>query len=166
MTDEEKFTELEWHRKMAAQLFNHTWGLIDKGDNRRKDEADEMIHSSHASRYHWTVVVNSGKYPKTGPTNLQAGDWQMSRVYSLLKKPEPAIYYAKRCIEICEANNIGDFNLAFAYEAMARALAIAGDREAEVKEFLTKAKDAGEAIAKEDDRKYFFSELGNIPGYE
>ncbi|MFQ5977599.1 MAG: hypothetical protein ACE5OZ_05675 [Candidatus Heimdallarchaeota archaeon] len=166
MTDEEKFTELEWHRKMAAQLFNHTWGLIDKGDSRTKDEADEMIHSAHASRYHWTVVVNSGKYPKTGPTNLQTGDWQMSRVYSLLKKPEPAIYYAKRAIEICETNNIGDYNLAWAYEAMARALSIVGDREADVIEFLAKAKDAGEAITNEENRKLFFSELGNIPGYE
>ncbi len=156
----EKFTEIEWHRKMAAQLFNHTWNLIDKGDNRSQEENDEMIHSVHASRYHWGVVVNSGKYPKTGPMNLERGDWQISRVYSLLKRSEPALYHAKRCLEICKKNNIGDFDLAFAYEAMARAFSLTGDEES--KKFITKAKDAADAISKKEDKKYFLSELATI----
>ncbi|MHA1932697.1 MAG: hypothetical protein ACW96X_09175, partial [Promethearchaeota archaeon] len=127
--EKNKFTELEWHRKMAAQLFNKTWDLIDKGDNRTSDENDDMIHSAHASRYHWSVVVASGEYPKSGPTNLQAGDWQISRVYALLKRSEPSLYHAKRCLQICEENKIGDFNLAFAYEAVSRAYSITGDSE-------------------------------------
>lgn len=155
-----KLTELEWHRKMAAQLFNRTWDLIDKGDNRTADESDDMIHSAHASRYHWGVVVTSGEYPKTGPMNLERGDWQISRVYALLKRPEPSLYYAKRCLSICEENKIGDFDIAFAYEAMARAYAITGDQKS--KEFIEKAKKAGEAISKEEDKKYFLSELQTV----
>ena len=158
--EESKLTELEWHRKKAAELFNGTWDLIDKDDKRTLEENDNMIHSAHASRYHWSVVVNSGKYPKSGPTNLQAGDWQISRVYALLKRPEPSLYHAKRCLSICEEHKIGDFNIAFAYEAIARAYAIAGDSKS--KEYLEKAKKAGEAITKEDDKKYFFSELETI----
>jgi hypothetical protein len=156
----EKLTELEWHRKMAAQLFNHTWGLIDKGENRSQDENDEMIHSAHASRYHWTVVVNSKKYPKSGPSNLQAGDWQISRVYTLLKRPEAALYHAKRCEEICESNKIGDYNLAWAYESMARALTLSGDDQA--KEYITKAKAVADDIAKKEDKELFLSELATI----
>jgi hypothetical protein len=156
----EKLTQLEWHRKMAAQLFNHTWDLIDKGDKRTPEEDEEMIHSAHASRYNWGVVVASGEYPNTGPMNLERGDWQISRVYSLLKRAEPALHHAQKCLEICEKNTIGDFDIAFAYEAMARALALTNDDK--LQEYLDKAKKSGEAIAKEDDKKYFFSELENI----
>ncbi len=158
--ESKKLTELEWHRKMAAQLFNKTWDLIDKGDTRTSDEIDDMIHSAHASRYHWGVVVTSGKYPKTGPMNLERGDWQISRVYALLKRPEPSLYHAKRCLSTCEEYKIGDFDIAFAYEAMARAYAIKGG--AKSKMFLEKAKKAGGAISKEDDKKYFLSELETI----
>jgi len=38
MSDEEKLTDLEWYKKMASQLFNHNWDLIDKGDKRTTDE--------------------------------------------------------------------------------------------------------------------------------
>jgi hypothetical protein len=157
----EKLTELEWHRKIAAQLFNHTWDLIDKKD-RNADESDEMIHSAHASRYHWGIVVSSGKYPKTSPMNLERGDWQISRVYSILKRPYAAEYHAKRCLQICKANNIGDFDIAFAYEGMARAYSIFSNKKAELKKYLDLAKEAGNKIKKEDDKKYFFSELESI----
>ncbi|UCG01199.1 MAG: hypothetical protein JSW11_16470 [Candidatus Heimdallarchaeota archaeon] len=160
----EKLTELEWHRKMAAQLFNHTWDLLDKKD-RNPDEDDEMIHSAHASRYHWGIVVSSGKYPKTGPMNLERGDWQISRVYSILKRPNAAEYHAKRCLQICEENNIGDFDIAFAYEALARAYAIVLDKETEFQKYITLAKEAGEKIKKDEDKKYFLSELESIHGY-
>jgi len=157
--EDEKLTSSEWHRKMAAQLFNHTWDLIDKGD-RTLSENDEMVHSAHASRYHWGIVVSSGKYPKTGPMNLERGDWQISRVYALLKRQEPSLYHAKRCLSICEDNKIGDFDIAFALEALARAYAISGDSKSQ--EYFEKAEKAGEAILKEDDKKYFLSELETI----
>jgi len=158
--ENEKLTELEWHRKMAAQLFNNTWGLIDKGDSRTPDESDGMIHSAHASRYHWGVVVSSGKYPKTGPMNLERGDWQISRVYAVLKRPEPALYHAQKCLSICEEQKIGDFDIAFALEVMARAYAL--DDNPKSNEYFEKAKKAGESISKEDDKKYFLSELETI----
>ena len=158
--EQEKLTELEWHRKMAIQLFNHTWDLIDKGDTRTPDESDEMIHSAHASRYHWGIVVVSGKYPKTGPMNLERGDWQISRVYALLKRSEAALYHALRCLNTCEEHKIGDFDIAFALEAMARAYNINGDPKS--KEYFEKAKKAGEAISNEDDKKYFLNELETI----
>ncbi|MFX0182391.1 MAG: hypothetical protein ACFE95_04835 [Candidatus Hodarchaeota archaeon] len=159
----EKLTELEWHRKMAAQLYNHTWDLMEKKD-RNGNESDEMIHSAHSSRYHWGIVVSSGKYPKTGPMNLERGDWQISRVYSILKRPYAAEYHANRCLQICKDNNIGDFDIAFAYEAMARAYSIFSNKKIELKKYLDLAKEAGNQIIKEDDKKYFFSELESISG--
>ncbi|MFW9856308.1 MAG: hypothetical protein ACFFFG_14745 [Candidatus Thorarchaeota archaeon] len=160
----EKLTELEWHRKIAAKLFNQTWDLMDK-EERNQEENDEMIHSSHASRYHWGVVVASGKYPKTGPINLERGDWQVSRVYCLTENAESAKYHAQRCLKICQENNIGDFDIAFAYEGMARAFSVSGNESDEVKKYLDLANEAGTKIKKKEDKDWFISQLKTVPGY-
>ncbi|NHJ05023.1 MAG: hypothetical protein EAX90_09380 [Candidatus Heimdallarchaeota archaeon] len=137
---------------MAVNLFNHTWNLIDK-ENRTIEEEDDMIHSAHASRYHWGVIGE--------PINFERGEWLVSRVYSILKNSQSALHHAKRCLDICLKNSIGDFDIAFAYEALARAYAIAGNKEEYLKN-LTLAKIAGEKIAKKDDKDYFLTELGNL----
>lgn len=95
----------EIHKQFAVNLFNHTWDLLEKKD-RTEDEIDEMIHSAHASRYHWGQIGT--------PINFERGEWQISRVYSVLNKAEPALYHAKRCLDICEKNSIADFDLAIA----------------------------------------------------
>jgi hypothetical protein len=151
MTQEKKFSEEE-HKKFAVALFNLTWSLLDKKD-RTKEEDDKMIHAAHASRFHWGEIGT--------PTHFGRGEWQISRVYSVLKRSEPALYHAKRCLEICKENNIGDFDIAFAYEAMARAHAIAGQK-ADCKKYWELAKTAGDQIKEKGDRDYFFSELKTI----
>jgi hypothetical protein len=154
----ENLTEAErqMHRKLGVDLFNHVWSLLDKLD-RSREEDDEMIHSAHASRYHWGQVGE--------PVNFARGEWQISRVYAVLNRPEPALFHAIRSLDICTENNIGDFDLAFAYEAVARACAVAGDRD-RVDEYVALGKAAGEKIAEEEDRKLFFGDLGSIPGYD
>lgn len=144
--------EMEFHKKMAVELFNATWDLMDKKD-RTKEDNDAMIHSAHASRYHWGLI---GK-----PENLERGEWQISRVYTVLGMGETALHHAKRCLEICREKEIGDWDLAFAYEAVARAYKTLGD-EAMTKEFVKKAREAGEKIAEQGDKDYFISELETI----
>jgi hypothetical protein len=78
-----------------------------------------------------------------------------------LKRPQPALHHAKRCLEICEANGIGDFDLAFAYEALARAYAVAGEATRS-REFVSLAEKAAEAIEDEGNRKYTLSELTSV----
>jgi hypothetical protein len=151
LTEEKKYSEEE-HKKFAVGLFNFTWSLLDK-KNRTEEEDDKMIHAAHASRYHWGEI---GK-----PVHFERGEWQISRVYSVLKRSEPALYHAKRCLEICKEIKIGDFDIAFAYESMARAHATAGDNS-ECQKFLQLAKEAGEKIKKKEDREYFSSELKTI----
>ena len=142
----------EIQRKLAIELFNQTWDLIDKPD-RSQAETDRMIHSAHASRYHWGVIGQ--------PVNLARGEWQISRVYAILKRSEPCLYHAQRCLQITLDNQLQDFDLAFAYEAMARAFHLTGD-SAEVENYLTLAKEADQAIKSKDDRDYFFTELSTI----
>ncbi|MGB3716981.1 MAG: tetratricopeptide repeat protein [Candidatus Promineifilaceae bacterium] len=140
------------HRQLGVDLFNYTWTLIDKGD-RTPDEAEIMVHAAHASAYHWRQV---GK-----PLNFARSDWQISRVYAVLNRPEAALYHAQHCLEICEAESIGDFDLAFAYEALARSYAI-GRKQEEAQKYLELARQAGEQIKKKDDRSYFLDELDTI----
>lgn len=142
----------EWHERFAVELFNLVWDLMDR-EARTPEEDDRMLHAAHASRYHWGEIGTSLEFER--------GEWQISRVYSVLKRPEGAMRHALRCLEICEAGGIGDFDLAFAYEALARACSVAGDPSG-VSKYLRLAEKAGEAIAEEDNRNYFLSELATV----
>lgn len=146
-------TERETHKKLAVDLFNLAWQLMDK-KNRTKEENDRMIHAAHASRFHWGAVGT--------PKNFERGEWQISRVYTLLGRAEPALYHARRCLEICQENKIGDWDIAFAYEAMARAHAVSGDNE-QCKKHAIMAEKAGNQIKEKEDRDLFFGELKSLP---
>lgn len=142
----------EWHKKFAIETFNQTWDLMDKQD-KNQAEIDRMIHAAHTSRYHWEYVGEA--------VNLARGEWQISRVYSTLKRVEPCLYHAERCLKITLESDLKDFDLAFAYEAMARACNLA-ENEVERAKYITLAEEAGTEIRDEGDRKYFFSELHTI----
>jgi DNA-binding transcriptional MerR regulator len=143
-------------RMLAAQLFNETWRLMEQED-RTRDDDDRMIHTAHASRYHW------GQAPTGTPTNLARGEWQISRVYAVLGRAEPALHHARRVLDICQENGFGDFDLAFAYEALARAHAVGGDTAA-AREYTDQALTAAEDIAGEEDRELVLADLETIPG--
>lgn len=152
MSEHKATTDQEWHEKSATALFNLTWDLLDKAD-RTPDEDDRMIHAAHASRFHWGEIGT--------PLEFERGEWQISRVYSVLNRPEPALYHAQRCLAICRENAIGDFDIAFAYEAMARAYAVAGDA-AKSKEYIFSGEQAAGQIEDEGNRDYFAGELAGV----
>lgn len=140
------------HKQFAVELFNQTWDLLEKADRSQMD-TDRMIHSAHASRYHWEFAGDI--------LNIQRGEWMISHVYAALKRVEPCLYHANRCLEITLENDIKDFDLAFAYEAMARGFDIAGN-EVETAKYLSHAKQAAALIKNADDRNYFLSQLRSI----
>jgi hypothetical protein len=144
------------HRKLAVDLFNFVWTLLDKAD-RSREEADTMLHAAHASRYHWGLVG--------APVNLARGEWQVSRVYSVLARGEPAAWHAQRCLEICQQHGIGDFDLAYAYEALARAAQVAGRRD-DCRRWRVLAAEAAGQIAEADDREQLDRDLATIPSVE
>jgi hypothetical protein len=148
LSEEERAT----HRKFAAGCFNGTWDLLDKKDRAPQEDFD-MIHMSHASRYHWGQIGT--------PLEFARGDWQLSRVYAVLGMGDTARTYAQNSLDHCLANGIGDFDLAFAYEALARACCINGDQK-ERDRYLALATQAGENISDEGDRIYFFKELKTV----
>jgi DNA-binding transcriptional MerR regulator len=148
--------DLADERKLAAALFNATWTLMEKEDRTRAED-DEMLHMAHASRHHW------GHVAEATPANFGRGEWQCSRVYALLGRSEPCLHHAQRYLDICQENGIGDWDLAFAYEALARGHAVAGDAE-RARAYTEQALTAAEDIAEDEDRELVLSDLESIPG--
>jgi hypothetical protein len=79
----------------------------------------------------------------------------------VLGRPEPALWHARRCLAICEEHGIGDFDLAFAYEALAPAHRVAGERE-ESGRYLGLAREASHAIAEAEDRELLLADLATV----
>ena len=142
----------EIQRELAVSLFNDVWVLLDKKE-RTREEAQRMINAAHASLYHWSLVGET--------VNLARGEWQVSRVYSKCGRAEPAIHHANNSLQLCIQNKIGDFDLAFAYEALARAFMVSGDG-LRSNEYIHQATQASQAISKKEDKEYFLSELASI----
>lgn len=140
------------HRQLAVDLFNHVWTLLELPD-RTPAQDDEMLHAAHASRHHWGVVGT--------PENRGRGEWQCSRIYAILGRAEPALWHARRYLALCEEHGIADWDLAFAHEAIARALAVAGDREGASAE-VARARELAAEIAEDEDRELVLSDLATI----
>jgi hypothetical protein len=142
----------EVQRTLAADLFNYCWTLIEKED-RTARETDRMIDAAHASRFFWEQIGE--------PVHHARGEWQISRAYAVAGRAEQSLYHAAQSLAICEANGIGDFDLAYAYEAMARAHAVVGDRR-EAKRWAAKARSAAAEIADPDDRELLLNDIGEL----
>jgi len=140
------------HRELGADLFNLTWSLLDR-KRRSRDEDDEMLHAAHASRYHWG---HAG-----GPLERSVGEWQISRVYAVLGRSEPARFHAQRSLEIARRHRLGRFYLAYAYEALARACALEGHRR-ERDRYLQEARRVGAQVRDADDRRMLLEDLATV----
>ena len=143
------------HRSLAVALYNDAWRLLEK--ERTPEEDEELLHQAHASAYHWL------KAPECEPKNRARSEWMCSRVYAVLGRAEPAVYHAERCLAITEANaeNVEQFDLPFAYEALARAKRAAGDT-AEAKRYEEQAREAAEQIADAEDKEIVLTDLATL----
>ena len=142
-------------RQLAAGLYNYTWTLLEQ-DERSADEVDRMIHAAHASRLHWDAIGL--------PANRARGEWLCSRVYAVLGRGEPAVWHARRCLDILDAGGDGieDWDRPAAYEALARAHAVAGDHE-EAERWRARAREALTGVADAEDRDLIEGDLATLP---
>ena len=150
--------DVETHRQLGKELYNHTWSLIETTD-RSPDQDDEMLFASHASAHHWS---------RGGGTlaNAARGHWQIARVYSTLGRGEPALWHARRSLELAEeaakAGVADDWDVPAALEGLARAQAVAGDR-AGAAATRARALEAVKEIADPEDRQLIEQDLETIP---
>ena len=145
----------EIHRALGVGLYNRCWDLMENED-RTRDQDDELIATAFASAWHWLQVGNTA--------NRARSHWMCSRVYSVTGRAEPALFHARRCVEIVEGGGEGlkDWDTAGAYEAMTRALTVSGDLEAAA-EWKAKTAVALEAIAEVEDRAPIEGDLATLP---
>ncbi len=116
--DDDLAAALAAERSQAVALFNHAWSLMDLAERTVTEDFD-LIHATHASRWHWGRAG--------GPQEWAIGEWQCARAYSVLARPEPALTHAQRCLDLCEQHQLDGFIVASAHEALARAHLVNGD---------------------------------------
>jgi hypothetical protein len=155
MSEERTFTVQEAHRWFAIEFNNTVWSFIENTD-RTEAEAERMIHMAHASVFHW---LEAGTL-----INHARGEYLVSRAYAAADRPEAALRHALRCMQLTEdaSDEAKDWDVAFSFEAVARAYAISGKME-DARTFIERAERAGDEIADADDRKIFEGELGRQP---
>jgi hypothetical protein len=153
MNEEKTYTEQEAHRHFAASTNGKVWGLLEKAD-RSQAEDELMLYAAHASCYHW-LQVGTGLHH-------QRAEWMIARVFSDLGMGDAALFHARRCQELTEqhAGLMEDFDRAYAFEAMARANAVAGNR-ADAEKNLKLAEEAGQAIADAESKNFFVGDLNS-----
>jgi hypothetical protein len=142
----------EQRRKLGVGLFNYTWSLLEKKERTPRD-TDRMIDAAHASRFFWEEIGE--------PVHHVRGEWQISRAYAVAGRAEPALYHAQRCLDLCQEHGIGGFDLAYAFEALARAHAVGGDADTAA-QYAEQASGAAEDVAEKADRELVFSDLATF----
>lgn len=141
--------DAEEHRRHGIDLYNRTWTLMES-------PGDEMLHCAHASAYHWLQAGGTA-------ANRARSEWLCSRVYALLGRAEPSLHHARRCLHFVESSpgEMEEWDLPAAYEALARAHAVAGDA-AETERYRALGLDAIAKVADEEDRAPIESDLAGI----
>ncbi|MEY2416771.1 MAG: hypothetical protein QOH53_2105 [Ilumatobacteraceae bacterium] len=112
-------TDGEWHRAQGIECNNSAWEMIEAERTPENDE--EMLRRAYASTYHWARAA------RRVPANDARGAWLLAKVQLLVGQPQLSLRYADRCLEVCKQYGLADFDLAYAYEARARALKALGD---------------------------------------
>ena len=149
------FPELDaaTQRSLASALFNRVWELLEKTDRTQSDD-DELVNAAHASRYLWTSIGTA--------RHLAIGDWQIARAYSTLHRGEPAVHHARRCLDNATLVPDEPWLLASAYEGLARAYAVAGDKAA-AGEWKLKAQNQIALDSDPDNREIVERDLDTLP---
>ncbi|MEP4651584.1 MAG: hypothetical protein ABJ314_15470, partial [Ilumatobacter sp.] len=106
--------------------------------------------------YHWARAEGSS------PANVARAEWLISRVWAVRSDGAMALRHGQRCLATCESAGLADFDLAYAYEAIARASACRGETD-EARDHLRRA--SGVTIADAEDRELFESDLAAPPWF-
>ena len=157
MSEKETYTETEAQLHFAKSFNGKTWELLDK-QARTQEEDELLVDYAHASLAHWRAAG-------TG-VHLQRGMWMLARVNTVLGNPEMALKYAQRCLDLTEQhkNLLSDFDFAFAFECMARAQALAGNK-AEAQKYIAIADKAGATIKDDEDRQILIDDFNGGDWY-
>ena len=115
-----------------------------------------MLRLSMASCWHWT------QRPDCTNQHLSIGYWQISRIHSMLGRSIEARRYGELCLAASQDGTVAPFALAYAYEALARAAAIAKTESKKLK-YIALANEVIETLSDADTKKMLLDDLATIP---
>lgn len=143
------------HRRLGIEATNLVFSLLAEPSLSDGERAD-LVDAAHAARWHWRHA--SGRTP----VNAVRADYLCSRAYAWVGNGSEAVRAAQQCLAGTEEQALADFDLAYAHEAMARALACNGDlaRATQHLELATVV-----VIADDDDAEIVRSDLAAGPWY-
>jgi uncharacterized protein YndB with AHSA1/START domain len=145
--------DIEWHRSLAIEANNATHELLDMPD-RSADDNGRMIHQAHAAAHHWRIAGSI--------ENCARAEYMCSRVYAFVGRAEPALHHARNCMDLVQRAELTDWDLAYAHEALARALACNGELD-EARLERQRATDV--AVADPEDKSLVDADIAAGPWY-
>jgi hypothetical protein len=143
----------EDHVYFSREAYNYTWEYMEQADPRSSEEDMNMLHSAIASLWHWS------RRDDVMPANLAVGCWQVSRVFNLIQQPANARAYGLLALEY--ARELDAFFKGYAYETLARAGMLEGDRVG-MMNYLEKAHTMVMLIKNEEDQQLLLRDLATI----
>jgi hypothetical protein len=149
------------HRWFGVHLNNEAWKLIDDQaitpdlSQRQKEEA---LYRAYASVFHWMNVGHA--------MNQGRGEHLVSRTAVLVGAADVAIRHAQRYLDLIESHPdlAEDWDRAFAFEAIARAQAMAGETSP-ARVAKAEAVRLCAMIAEEEERATVETELSREPWF-
>lgn len=145
----------EWHRNAGIAANNSIWELLGE-PTRTPDQDEDLLRRAYASAYHWARAA------RRGPVNEVRALYMQSKAWGAVGDHGRALDYADRCLAGCSDHGLADFDLAYAHEARARALAGSG-RLDEARAALALAR--GVVIADDEDRRIVEDDVAAGPWF-
>ncbi len=151
MEEVKSYTIDDAHKHFAQSINGRVWELLQKPHRSQADD-DEMLYAAHACTYHWKFVGTA--------VHQQRGEWLIGHIYVVLGHSQEALRHAERCFELTEANRdlMQDFDIAYAYEGLARAYALSGNQK-KAREFFDLAQQAADKIKDDEDKSIFMGDI-------
>ena len=112
----------DWHRAQAVSANNATWEHLDAIRAGTAEPAG-LMRSAYAAAYHWERARGAT------PANEARARYLIGKAWLACGRPELALEYGERTLQQCRAHDLADFDLAYAHELRARALAALGRDE-------------------------------------
>jgi hypothetical protein len=140
------------HRAQAIAANNSVWELLDAAT----PDVTELLSRAYAASYHWARAAN-----RTAENSARAS-WLLSRCHVVLGHGDLALHHAAECAAAVADAGLRDFDLGYAHEARARALAALG-RDDEARAELDAARSV--EVVDAEDRQIFESDLASPPWF-
>jgi len=149
------------HRYFGVECNNTIWKIIDKPQLSENDKS-EIIHLANTSYWHWS------KFSGCKKVNIARGLYMIALAYTYAQQKAEALLNAHKCLDFCESNKteIKDFDLAYAYQIIARASAL--NQHSKTKHYIEKATELINTIFNPEDKKICMADFGhgNWYGYK